>query len=476
MSLSLTRDQLAEILKATTTEPINAKLSFQGVEYDSREIKGGELFVALKGQQDHGHSHVEMALSRGAALCLVENSNFLTHPQHAERFLVVEDTLKAFSSLANWWRKQLKLPVIAITGSVGKTTTKEMIAAILLKHSKGLYSQKSHNNHVGVPYTICRASREHSWAVLEMGMNHAGEMTVLSKIAEPDVALITVIAPAHIEFFKDLAAIADAKMEICAGLKKGATIIINSGDPELLAASKRHQLDRFFSVKTFSDYSSEGNQADCQMYEIKTFGLDGVEFSIKIQNQELKFAMKILGRHNVIDAAAAVIGAKTLIPDLSWQQIIDGLESFTAPLMRLKLIPLKDGRKLLDDSYNANPASMLALLDVAKDLIAEKLKVGLLIGDMLELGQNSVHYHLEVGKYAASLKPQFIIAVGELAQHYVTCAEAAGIKQVVRAQTPEIAAQLARKLEFDVLLVKASRGVGLDRAVKIITEREAVST
>ncbi|RIL08304.1 MAG: UDP-N-acetylmuramoyl-tripeptide--D-alanyl-D-alanine ligase, partial [Proteobacteria bacterium] len=176
MSISLSKEKLIEVLKgASLAGSTPEKISFAGVEYDSREIKGGELFIALKGGANHGHQFVKQAFERGASICLVEDSQAAKNSEFPERCVVVEDTLKAFWELASYWRNELAIPVLAVTGSVGKTTIKEMTASLLLRREQGVYSLKSHNNQTGVPYTICRAARHHRWAVLEMGMNHAGE-------------------------------------------------------------------------------------------------------------------------------------------------------------------------------------------------------------------------------------------------------------------------------------------------------------
>lgn len=467
MSLALTKQELCNIVKGRTLRD-EARLGFERVEYDSREIRGGELFIALKGSAEHGHKHVESALARGAGLCLVEDETIASVSAHPERVVIVDDTLTAFWELARWWRRQLALPVLAITGSVGKTTTKEIAASILLRWGKGAYSQKSHNNHVGVPYTMCRMSREHRWAVLEMGMNHPGEIRELSKLAEPDVALITLIAPAHIEYFSGIDAICDAKFEIIEGLKRPGTVVLNRDDQVLCAGWKRHMESglkpAFFGTST---------ECDSHVENVRAFGFEGIEFDLVLFSERLAITMRVIGRHHAISAAAAALAAKTLIPELKPAQIVSGLREFTAPLMRMAIKTLKGGRKLVDDSYNANPVSMGALLELAADMKTEKLRIGFLLGDMLELGARSHEYHTELGEKVAALAPEFLIAVGQQAQAYKRAAESKGV-HAVDGQTPEAAAQIARKFDFDVLFVKASRGIGLDRAVKIIVDREGL--
>ncbi|MBN8548983.1 MAG: UDP-N-acetylmuramoyl-tripeptide--D-alanyl-D-alanine ligase [Deltaproteobacteria bacterium] len=466
MSIGLSKNQVCEITGGISVQD-GARLNFERIEYDSREIRGGEMFIALKGAQSHGHDHIEMALSRGAALCLVEDEQIAKNSSHPDRMVVVRDTLQAFWTLAKWWRRELALPVLAVTGSVGKTTIKELAAALLLKWNKGAYSQKSHNNHVGVPYTICRISREHRWAVLEMGMNHAGEISNLTRLGEPDVALISLIAPAHIESFASIDGIVDAKFEILEGLKPGGSIILNHDDVRQVAKWNSIRGATNAQVRFFG--SSE--ECDARISNVRAFGLEGIEFDLRLLGEDLPVTLRMLGKHNAYSAAAAALAVKALVPEITNDQIMAGLTDFKAPLMRLAMKHLKSGKRLIDDSYNANPASMGALLDIAADLKQENLRIGLLLGDMLELGAEAEQFHREVGEKAAALKPQFLIAVGPNSKYYVEAAEKQGVR-AVDGVTPEAAAQLARKLDFDILLVKASRGIGLDRAVKIIFERD----
>lgn len=466
MSIALSKRQLCEITGGKSVRE-GERLNFERVEYDSREVRGGELFVALKGAVSHGHEHVEAALARGAALCLIEDEGLASTSAHPERLVIVPDTLHAFWELAKWWRRELGIPVLAVTGSVGKTTIKEISAALLLKWNKGAYSQKSHNNHVGVPYTICRISREHRWAVLEMGMNHAGEISTLTKLGEPDVALISLIAPAHIESFPDIHGIVDAKFEIVEGLKKGGTLVLNGDDPLQLEKWKTLNSQKNYNARFFG--SSE--QCEARVSNVRAFGLEGIEFDLRLMGESLPITLRMLGKHNALSAAAAALAVKTLVPEISTEQLVAGLSDFKAPLMRLAMKHLKGGRRLIDDSYNANPASMGALLDIAGDLKQEKLKIGLMLGDMLELGARAAEFHREIGEKAAALNPQFLIAVGPLSKHYIEAAEKKGVR-AIDGGTPETAAQLARKLDFDILLVKGSRGIGLDRAVKVIFERD----
>lgn len=463
--ISLTKDELLQIVGGWGEGP-HDRLSFTGVEFDSRQIKGGELFVALKGEKSHGHEFLGEAFKRGAALFLVEDPALKDCFEEPQRLVIVHDTLEAFSTLASWWRHELALPVLAVTGSVGKTTVKEMVAGLLLKHSPGTFSLRSHNNHVGVPYTLCRLSSTHKWAVVEMGMNHAGEIRQLSRIVEPDVAAVTAIAPAHIEFLGSIEAIADAKFEILQGLKKGGTLVLDAHCAQMQQALLRHDPQGVLKVRSFGCRPG----AEVFVRDVQTLELEGIRFTLVIDGKELQIEMSMPGEHNALNAACAVLAARSLVPDLSLEQIERGLREFRAPLMRMNLKEFSDGRQLIDDSYNANPSSMRASLELAGQLSRSGRKVGLILGDMLELGSHAARYHSEAGELVARSSPVFVIAVGQFSELLLSESRTLGIP-VFAAASPEAAAHTARKLDFDVLLVKASRGVALDKAVNILMDK-----
>lgn len=467
MSISISLTQLCSVVGGRQLESTARTISFQGVEYDSREVRGGELFVALKGEKTHGHQFVPLAFQRGAAAVLVEDEAVARALPEPCRAVIVSDTLAALWSLARWWRSELAVPVLAITGSVGKTTVKEIAASVLLRHSVGNFSVKSFNNHVGVPYTILKTSREHRWLILEMGMNHAGEIRALTRIGSPNVAVISKIAPAHIENLGSLAAIADAKCEIVEGLRPGGQLVVNGDDPELLAAIARLQA----SPPLVRVGASAESGLDAMVSDVRAQGLEGIAFSLVLGGQRLEVSMNIVGTHNALNAAIAAAAARALLPDLSVEKITEGLSSFKAPLMRLNLKALSRGRTVVDDSYNANPASMRSLLEIARDLAQSGKKVGLVLADMLELGGFSEQFHREIGEVVAQCGAQFLITVGRYAVLYADAPGKAGVR-TFEAATPELAAHIATTLDFDILLVKGSRGMKLDRAVATLLERE----
>jgi UDP-N-acetylmuramoyl-tripeptide--D-alanyl-D-alanine ligase len=380
--------------------------------------------------------------------------------------VVVPDTLKAFSVLAAFWRKKIGLPTLAITGSVGKTTTKELAASILMQTGIGNYSKKSFNNHTGVPYTILQTAAHHGWLVLEVGMNHAGEIRRLSELASPDVAMITKIAPAHIEHFAGIEGIVDAKCEILSGLVPGGTVVLNGDDQLLREGITRNDPSRRHPQTFF------GTAADStvRIVSVVSKGLGGLEVKLRLPDGEISTVVGILGSHNVTNIAAAVAGVRTLVPTISLKAIEEGLRSFRAPLMRLNLKRLTDGRTLVDDSYNANPTSMAGILSVAKDLASGGEKIGLVLGDMLELGERSEEFHRELGRAVGALKPTFLITVGDRARWIGEEAKALGVRST-HAENPEVAAHLVAKCDFQIVIVKGSRGVNLDRTAEILFER-----
>ena len=468
MSISWSREKLAEVVGGKFKESTES-LVFQGAQFDSREVRGGELFLALKGKNTHGHDFIETALERGAALCLVEDESFLDHAEHGHRFVCVKDSLQAFWKLANHYRKELALPILAVTGSMGKTTVKEMTAQLLLTQENGAYSKKSFNNHVGVPYTLCTIGKQHKWAVLEVGMNNPGEISNLTKIIEPDYVLITGIAAVHMEHFENIEAIAKAKCEIFEGLVPEGSVILNADDQLLLDTYSNTCGDKF-SVKTFG----KSENSDSRVISTKSLGLEGLETAISLGSDKFDIKIPVPGEHNALNAAAALLAARTLYPDSSSEDLIAALKRFVPPVMRLNIIHLKNNRILVDDSYNANPYSMRALLDLAKQEMSMGRKVALILGEMKELGPKAEELHAELAKNAAELKPEFLISVGGFAELMTGLAKSAGVKSFA-AESPESAAHTALKLDFDLIMVKASRGVALDKTVAIIQDREGLN-
>ena len=469
MTLSLTRQELCSVVNGQTLTS-DATISFRGVEFDSRNIKGGELFLAMPGARQHGHSYVSEVFSRGASLALVEDGElFDSHPEK-DRIVVVPSTFKAFAKLAKWWREQLALPVLGITGSTGKTTVKEICAALLLQSGPGVYSLKSYNNHVGLPYTLCQASKEHKWCVLEMGMNAPGEMLELATVAQPDVAVITEVSQAHMEAFSSLFEVADAKLEILKGNPPPKVLIIPTTNKYILDRLPVHRADST-RVIYFSE-ESKGDQAECVVKKATAIGLDGWDITLQVGKELINFVLPMLGKHNVLNAASAVLAVKTLVPEITVQQIEKGFTRLRPPQMRLQKRQLANGAVIIDDSYNASPNSMRAALEVLSSCreIKPDCRIGCVLGEMLELGQEAKRLHLELGEDIASIRPDFLIALGNFNPEMVKGCKREKITYF-EVQSAEAAAHTALKCDFDFLLIKGSRGIGLDRTVEVLIEK-----
>lgn len=463
---SRTKDWLAKTASGTTSDQ-NIDLSFQGVEFDSRKIVTDNLFVAYQGDNAHGHQFLDSAFSKGAALAIVEDKETYESSPHKDQLILVSDSVKALNDVAAAIRIECPTPTLAITGSMGKTTTKEIAKSILLAHSEGSASIASYNNHIGVAYTICNSSPEDNWLILEMGMNHAGELEQLSAVGIPDVAVITTIAPVHMEFFNSIDDIARAKLEILSGVKENGAVILNADDPVLQKNFQEWQTNNKeeFSVKMFG----EGDTAELQIISSSFCGLDGYKAEYKYQNQTSPYQLNSLGAHNVFNSAAAILACTSLIPDISHESIVEGLKAFEPEKHRLSVVRLSDGRKILDDSYNANPTATMKALDLLADLRKEEETIAAVLGDMTEIGEFSAQEHQKVAEHLVKIKPKFLITVGHESKLMSDYAQAKGIN-TRHFSSPEEAGEYVTSQDFSILLVKASRTTGLDRCVEKIRE------
>jgi UDP-N-acetylmuramoyl-tripeptide--D-alanyl-D-alanine ligase len=466
MSARFTKKEIIEVLSLKFKEKLrfshnDSKIVSEGLEFDSRNIKGGEIFVALPGEKEHGHNYVQSAYDRGAAIIIVEDSKFLDN-EIKENIICVENAQEALWELARFWRKKLNLPTIAVTGSVGKTTTKEILASILVQKGAGCYAQKSFNNHIGVPYTILKSNSTHQWMVLEIGMNRPGEISALSKLSTPNVSVVTEVAPAHIGAFDSLKGIGYEKLSISDGLEINSAFILNGDNPIIREVVAEKKLNEKFRIK-YVGYNADN---DFILDEVKSNGFEGISFRVQ---KSQTYNLNIPGVHNAKNAAIAVAAVKALFPDFELEKISKGLNQFTAPLMRLNWKETKNKIAVLDDSYNANPASMSAMLDIAADAKKSGKKIGLILGTMRELGAFSEQYHKELGVKTASITPDFVCYVGEFEQSF-----SSGLSQIMpnvdytSCESPVEAAEIAFKKSVDIIFVKASRGIGLDKTVEIL--------
>jgi len=442
-----------------------------GIGTDTRTLAPGGIFWALGGERFDGHDFLDQAFARGAIGVVGETENLRgkSFPENAV-VVAVEDTLKALGDLARWWRHAHRVEVAVLTGSAGKTTTKEMAAGILGLDAKTLRNPGNFNNLIGLPLTLLDLREEHRRAVLEMGMNHPGEIARLTEIADPDVGLITNVARAHLEGLGDVQAVARAKAELLDGMTPQGTAVLN-GDDTLLMKEAHRFAGR---VLTF------GLTDKCDVWpgRVQDLGRNGVTFVLHYENQGVEVRLNVPGRQNVMNALAAA--ALSLSMGAPVSSVIRGLAAFRGIPGRFSLLDLPGGGLLVDDTYNANPSSLRAALDSLASLVRGQGRVIAGLGDMLELGRETVSAHFEAGRMAAERGVHEILALGDHADEVVRGAVEGGIPsertRIVRTHE-EMANGIYELLrEGDVVLLKASRGMRLDRVVELLTGMEKGGT
>lgn len=442
---------LSEAAVALNAKHVGADVQFDSVGSDSRHVKAGQLFVALKGENFDGNTFADEAIKKGAAAVMLSDSAVEVQPA-----LFVQDTRLALGELAKYWRSKFDAPVVAITGSNGKTTTKEMLTAILSVAAKG--SDKVHatygnlNNDIGVPLTLLKMHASHKYAVVEMGMNHLGEIDYLTHIAKPNVAVINNVGSAHIGELGSRANIALAKGEIFSGLQADGVAVINA-DSEYAADWLALNANR--KVVTFG----LNQQADVTA---KYQELQGVSLmNLDTPNGRVAFKLKVQGAHNISNALAASTAAFAL--GVSNADIAKGLENFGGVYGRLELKAACHGALLIDDTYNANPDSMRAAIDVLAKYAGEKI---LVLGDMGELGFEANNMHAEIGAYAKAAGLTTLYCLGELSIEMV---KSFGVGAQHFSSPEEIAeAVLPQLTSSTTLLVKGSRFMQMERVVNLL--------
>lgn len=435
-----------------------------GVSTDSRAIAPGQLFVALAGPNFDGHDYVQKALADGAAAALVR-ADFAAPELNGACLLRAPDTLRALGDLAGAWRREQSALVAGLTGSNGKTSTKEMLAAILAKRHRVLKTQGNLNNLIGLPLTLLGLKPEHTACVVEMGMSALGEIARLTEIAAPEVGLVTNVGPAHLGPLGSMANIASAKTELFRGLDPSATALVNLDDPWL--APWAAKLD--CRVVTFG--SHEAAMVRCG--DVSALG-GRLAFSLWLPGEPpIRVRLAAPGRHNVMNACAAAAAAQAMGQDGA--AIREGLEAFAPVKGRLEQKRGFFGFWVLDDTYNANPASLVAGLAALKD-VAGGRTMGLILGDMLELGPTSPQLHRDCGRQAAEAGCRLIMALGQQADEVAAGAREGGLPAEAalafsdRLELIEAAQELFD--EDEVVLVKGSRSMGMERVVKALTTGE----
>ncbi len=448
------RENLGGILRGVE------RMEIKGISIDSRTIREGELFVALKGPRFDGHDYVAEAMKRGASGAMVERSVLEERYERLggmHNIIPVEDTLLSLQEMAAMHRKKFTIPMVGITGSNGKTTTKEMLASIFRQRGPVLSNEGNLNNHIGVPLTLMKLDRTHRAAVIEMGMSALGEIELLARLARPDVGVITNIGPAHLEFLGTIDRIAQAKGELLEYMKPDGTAVLNADDPYFSVLRAKHAGPAVsFGIE---------RQADVSAADIVP-GADFIDFTLRTGDGSAPVRLRIVGRHNIYNALAAAAAA--IAAGVTIEAVKDGLEAFVPRAMRSELKTIK-GRVVLEDCYNANPRSMDAALETLVTLRHGRMTIAVL-GDMLELGEAAVEAHRATGRRAASLGVDLVIAVGKLAGHIGEGALAGGMspERVVLARSNTEAAALLRERsqEGDAILIKGSRGMKMEKILE----------
>jgi UDP-N-acetylmuramoyl-tripeptide--D-alanyl-D-alanine ligase len=425
----------------------------QGYSIDSRTVGLGQLFFAVKGERLDGHDFVELALERGAVAAVVRKDQLGRYPGET-RLLAVEDTLVALQTLATAVRKLWGNPLIGVTGSVGKTTTKEAIAHVLSARFRVLKSEGNFNNHFGLPLMLLKLEPEHDVAVIEMGMSHAGEIRALAKIAQPEIGVVTNVAPVHLEFFDSLAGIARAKYELVESLPANGVAVLNADDEYV------SQFGRDFKGKVVM-YGT-GATADVRAENVRSKGTGGAEFDVVIGGIREHATLPLVGEHNVLNALAAVaVGVER---GLTPAEAVGALATLAPPDKRGQVLQVGN-ITVINDCYNSNPKALEAMVDALAAMAAKRRIV--VAGEMLELGPAGDAMHRQAGQHIAAKKIDVLLGVRGLAQAMVEGARKAGVRAEFVA-APEAAGEwLAREArDGDVVLLKASRGVKLEKALE----------
>ena len=445
----LSLSEVAPVLEATLAGKDGGDTIFNGVTTDSRNVAKGQLFVALKGPNFDAHDFAGDVQQAGAAALLVERPLDLPLPQ-----LVVKDSLLALGQLAAYWRSRLSIPVIAVTGSNGKTTVKEILASIFSSLGDTLATRGNLNNHIGVPLTLLSIGKQHKAAIIEMGANHPGEISYLTNIAKPQVAVINNAAAAHLEGFGSLEGVAKAKGEIYEGLDQDGVAIINADDQ---FAPLWHELTKDRKKLTF------GLQNPADIYCQWTGDSNGNRLQVHTPAGNFQCTLKLLGKHNVMNAMAAT--AATVAASIDVQAIADGINSLQAVPGRLQLKPGVNGSRIIDDTYNANPSSLVAGLDVLASCEGKKF---LVLGDMGELGDNTIELHQQAGADAAKLNIDRVFTFGGFSEEATQTFGENGqhfedVERLVECILPLLASDVT-------VLVKGSRMMRMERVVEALIE------
>jgi UDP-N-acetylmuramoyl-tripeptide--D-alanyl-D-alanine ligase len=458
----ITLTQLSQILAVSLPLQCDTPQDVQviGITTDTRTLKPGEAFVALRGDRFDGHGFVEPAIAKGAVCAIVE-ADFAAHSPNLP-LLTVQDTLEAYQTIARWWREQFTIPVIGVTGSVGKTTTKELIAAVLNTQGNVHKTQANYNNEIGVPKTLLQLTSDHNYAVIEMAMRARGEIALLTQITRPTIGLITNVGTAHIGRLGSEEAIAQAKCELLAEMPKTSIAILNHDNRRLIETAAT-----VWSGETLT-YGLEGGDLQGELIDEQTLRVEGINLPLPLP-----------GSHNASNFLAALAVLKVIKGlNLSAEELYTPLKtglSVQLPEGRAKRYEFANDIVILDETYNAGLESMIAALKLLRQTPGKRHIA--VLGTMKELGDRSVEFHQKVGKTAQDLNLDalFILADAEEAEAMATGAKGLAVVEIGKINSENIHHQMAEKLiQFiqpgDRILLKASHSVQLNLVVEKIRE------
>lgn len=451
----------AELIKAVEGQLLwgSTEQRFMGITTDSRKVSKGNLFIPLIGDKFDGHDYIEQCFNSGAAVCLTSRPVPQVNNCSA---VLVSDTAKALRDIATWHRNKFNIPIVGITGSVGKTSTKDMIACVMAQKYNVLKTQGNFNNEVGLPLTLINLDESHEAAVIEMGMSGFGEISRLTAIAQPQIAVITNIGVSHIENLGSQQGILKAKLEILEGLKQGGLAVFN-GDNAFLKG-----LEGKLGIRTVYYGMSEGQ--DYVAYNYKSLGESGTQFNIMLDNVTYEVHLPVPGVHNVYNALAAIAVGREM--DIPMNTIIDGIAQYSPGNMRQNIIAF-NGIKIINDAYNASPQSMQASINVLEEISTSSRSIAVL-GDMLEMGDMSKEMHYSVGEFIKDKNIDFLVTVGKDSIN-ISKAVADSGNQTMKLHHFENNSDALKYIlsivrQGDYVLIKGSRGMKMEQIAEGIMQ------
>jgi len=453
--------QISEMVPVHNDITPFADIVIEGVTIDSRNINTGNLFVPFRGEHADGHKYVVESIQKGAAAALWEKD--VPNPPVGLPIVIVDNCLQALQELARKYRQELPVKVVGITGSNGKTTTKDMTASLLSIQYKVQKTEGNYNNHLGLPLTVLGLHEDTDIAVLEMGMSGRGEIEFLTKLACPDAVVITNIGESHLLDLGSREGIAEAKLEILQGLRDGGLAVLHGDEPLLMERIYEHKGN--VTIETFG--RSETND----LYPKDIMQIPGGN-AFKINQKDIVFELPVLGTHNILNALASMLIAHYF--SIPYEKMNEGLAKIKLTNMRMELVEGTHGEKIINDAYNASPTSMMAAIELVSNLQGYKRRI-LVLGDMLELGPQEEQYHLQVGEGLNPEKVDYLFTFGGLGAHI-----AAGASKVIGSNKvfaftdkTKLIEELKKYLDENTLvLVKASRGMKLEEVVTAIQKKK----